>query len=214
MTGLGALIVCVGIVGALVAFSSNSHREAQGTRRSFSADGMPTCGSQLGIIGFSVETVKGYSGEGKPEFSELTASHFKLGIDLNTVMFIAAGPEAPSQTLARLHSQPHVLQADVVYALSSDPTYLSCDYKLRDNPTDQGLASKAKQALIGAGADASILGNAGTMEYVSLRHLGKKEFLQVAFVYLPVDGPHVSYAALLDKSTEAVVWAGQTHWYS
>lgn len=210
---LVATCVCVLAVAAMFAVHAGIQAGGQGVSRSYDAGAVPTCGSQLGIIGFSVETTKGYAGEGKPEFSNLAASHVNPGVDLSTSMFVAAGPEGPTQTVARLHAQSHVTRVDTITALSSDRKYLSCDYKLRDNTVDQQLASTAENALISAGADASVLRNDGTMEFVSLRDVGQKQFLQVAFVSLPVDGPHISYAVLLDMSTQAVVWAGQTNWY-
>lgn len=208
-----ALLACAAATTVAV-INASTHTQAQRAPRTYSAGAVPKCGSQLGIIGYSIETEKGYTGEGKPEFSTRIASSGKPGFDPNTVMFVVVSSEAPSHALVRLESQPHAVRATTVVALSSDPTYLSCDYKLRDNSTDQKLASKAEKALLDVGADASVLRSTGTAEFVSVRELGQRKFLQVAFVYLPVNGPHVSYAALLDKSTEAVVWAGQTNWYN
>jgi hypothetical protein len=206
--------VCILAVVSLFAMHAGTQPSGPGLSRSYSAGDVPTCGSQLGVIGFSVETAKGYAGEGKPEFTNLAASHFNPGVDLSTSRFVAVGSEGQGQAVARLNAQPHVIRVDTVTALSSDRKYLSCDYKLRDNAVDQQLASTAESALIAAGADAKVLSNDGTMEFVSIRGFGLKQFLQVAFVSLPVDGPHISYAVLFDKSTLAIVWAGQTNWYS
>lgn len=181
---------------------------------SFGARSDPACGSQLGLIGYSLSTERGYAGQEKPEFSTLPASHRQPVVDLTTTLFAQADAEAPDQAISHFRSLPHVLRADPIYALSSDATYLSCDYHLRDNQLDQRLANTAKAALVTDGAEASILNDDRTMEYVSIRQLGNKEVLQVAFVYLPVDGPHIAYVAFLDKGSYNVLWTAQANWYN
>lgn len=204
---------CIVIVGVVLSGSFLAP-QAQSSNHShvLSVTSSPACNSQLGVIGYSLTTENGYSGGEKPEFSGIVAGNQSL-MSQSHELFAKPTLDENSQ-IKQLQSKPHVTSVDPIYAQSSDPTYLSCNYKLQDNQVDQKLAAIARQALITNGIDSSILDNAGTMEFVSLRHFGGKEYLQVAFVYLPANGPQVSYAVILNKTSENVIFAGQTNWYN
>lgn len=137
-----------------------------------------------------------------------------LGLDrMHMVSARALGPLDGPAILAKLTHASGVSAAEPIWLQSTDKKYLACDYKLKDNATDQALAATARQALIAHGVSASILDDAGTMEFVSLRHFNGRLLLQVAFVQRPVGGPSVAYVALLDPGTHAVLALAQANWY-
>lgn len=163
------------------------------------------------------------TGDVAPEFSPLTSRSLALSADsaarslaldrqelVRTSMLHAASQSA---LIAKLGSAPDVVAAEPVWVQSSDKRYLSCDYKLRDNTTDQALAAIARKALIAAGVSASALDDAGTMEFVSLRHFNGRLLIQVAFVRRPVGGPSAAYVSVLDPGTHAVLANVQANWY-
>jgi hypothetical protein len=118
-----------------------------------------------------------------------------------------------SALVAKLQSTPGVAAAEPIWLQSNDKRYLSCDYKLQDSSADQVLVAIANKALVTAGASPAMLSDAGTIEFVSLRHFNGKQLLQVAFVDRPIDSPSVAYVALLDPSTHAVLATAQANWY-
>src|SRR5579883_1601468 len=55
--------------------------------RYFGAGSAPICGNQLGLIGYSLSTERGYTGQEKPEFSNLPSSHRQPVVDVSTTLF-------------------------------------------------------------------------------------------------------------------------------
>lgn len=193
------------------------------------------CGAQLGFAGFSATLKLGAaaaslqtslalnSGDIAAEFAPLTASAPALTADsaakavglermqlVHSDQFIGSSRSA---VIAKLQHQPSVEAGEEVWLQSSDKRYLSCHYKLADNATDQTLAGKARQALITGGISASMLDDAGTMEFVSLRHFDGQLRLQTAFVRRPVGQPSVAYVAVMNPGTETVLATAQANWY-
>ncbi|MBF6591668.1 MAG: hypothetical protein IVW57_14240 [Ktedonobacterales bacterium] len=194
------------------------------------------CGTQLGFAGYSValstapnaartlRTSLGLaSSDLAPEFLPLTSAAPALpadpaarqwGLDrMQVVRAQSLGQLSTGAVVAKLQSAAGVGAVEPIWLQSSDKRYLSCDYKLKDNPTDQALAATARQALITRGVSAASLDDAGTMEYVSLRHFAGRELLQVAFVRRPVGAPSVAYVVLLGIDTPTVLATARADWY-
>jgi hypothetical protein len=197
-----------------------------------SAGPVPQCGSQLAIAGYSVtlttaansaSTAQADLGTMAPEFLPLTSSSaalatnaatHSLGLDrMLMVQTTALGQMSQSALLAKLRSAPGVAAAEPIWLQSSDKRYLSCDYKLSDNTSDQMLTAIASKALISAGANSAVIRDSATIEFVSLREINGRQLLQVAFVRRVVGTPSVVYVAFLDPSTRAVLATAQANWY-
>lgn len=197
---------------------------------------MPACGEQLGFAGYAVTLTTASNAaqamrtslnlstsDEAAEFLPLTASSPALqadtaaqavGLDrMHIVSARALGQLDRPAILAKLTHASGVSAAEPIWLQSTDQKYLACDYKLKDNATDQALAATARQALITHGVSAGTLDDAGTMEFVSLRHFNGRLLLQVAFVQRPVNAPSMAYVALLDPGTHAMQALAQANWY-
>lgn len=112
-----------------------------------------------------------------------------------------------------LRGTPNVATAEPVWLQSSEHKYLSCDYKLNDNPNAQALAVTARSALLAHGVSAEVLDDSGTMEFVSVRHFAGRPLLQVAFVHRPIGSPSQAYVAFLDPGNRHVISVARANWY-
>lgn len=196
----------------------------------------PQCGSQLGYVGYSVTlnavpgapaTLRSSLALGTndlaPEFLPLSSAAPALQADpaaqalgLDRMQLVHGGSLtglSVSGVLSKLKDAPNVASAEPVWLQSSDPKYLSCDYKLRDNAQAEAIAATASQALISRGVSSAFLDDAGTMEFVSVRHINGQPLIQVAFVQRPLKAPSVAYAVLLNPNTRTVLAAVQANWY-
>lgn len=214
---------------------ATSQATAPGGSR-FGVVNAPRCGSQLGYVGYSVAlktvpdaaaTLRSSLALGTSdlasEFLPLTSAAPALPADpaaealgLDRMQLVHGGSLAGlgvSSVLSKLKGAPNVATAEPVWLQSSDPKYLSCDYKLRDNAQAQAIAATASQALISRGVSAAFLSDAGTMEFVSVRHINGQALVQVAFVQRPINAPSVAYAVLLNPNTRTVLAAAQANWY-
>ena len=152
-------------------------------------------------------------------------------------MYIAHDQTLPHQSIngdvQQLSRLPNVTFAEPIYLQSSDPKYLSCFYRLQDNPQAQAVAQKARDALVQQGVSAAFLDAPGTVEYISLRHFGGKSMLQVAFVSLPAEmtpaplagstpeptaqapqQPKGVYVAIMDPTSLTVIDEAKANWYN
>lgn len=208
-----------------------------GGARTFSAPPPAPCGTELAMAGYSVTlsdtSAAAHAFAGSPlltsstilpEFVPVTdhaqpiqmdAATHALGLDeMRVVGASKFAGQTPDTIVTRLAGQPGVIHAEKILLQSTDKRYLSCDYKLRDNTRAQGVAARARQALISHGVSAALLDDAGTAEFVSLRILGGRMQLQVAFVRRPVDGTSVSYVAFEDPGTRDVTCVARANWYA
>lgn len=215
------------VVNVCMRFDASSHGFGLGT---------PTpCGVQLATVGYSVTLANSQTAPGAfaasergvgvsmLEFQPVTSTAsplysdpiaHALGLDRMLVVNEAdLTGQSASDALARLASRPGVAHVEQIFLQSSDSRYLSCEYKLQDNRSAQVVASSAEQAFIARGISASLLNDAGTMEFISERSFDNRSLLQVAFVRRPVVGQDFTYVALLDKATLRVVTLVRANWY-
>lgn len=234
-----AVLIAV-LAGGLIGFdrllgsSSASTSGQSGLSRSVIQP--PICGAQLGRAGYSItpstaanarQTAQAVLGLGAndiaAEFMPLTSTSPALQSDpaaramaldrMQVVRGSAFGRMSQGALVAKLQSAAGVAAAEPIWLQSSDKRYLSCDYKLADNTTDQALAASARQALIAHGISGALLEDAGTMEFVSLRHFDGRQLLQVAFVRRPVGQPSAAYVAVMNPGSQAVLAVAQANWY-
>lgn len=194
------------------------------------------CGAQLGFAGYSVTLTADANAaqnmaaslnlgpnDQAVEFLPLTSAAPSLSPDagahalaldrMRGVHAQVLGPLDQNAVIAKLQTATDVSAAGPIWLQSSDKRYLACDYKLKDNTTDQALAAVADKALSARGISAATLDDAATMEFVSVRHFNGRLLLQVAFVRRPVGQPNVAYVAILNPGTRAVLAVAQANRY-
>ena len=234
---LTAVFTGIDQVRMALANSSAGNSSPANLPHAYSAPSPQPCGAQLGAAGYSVtladapqaratfqQAIGLQTSDLVPEFTSISgsatafqsdASAHALGLDrmyiVNPGYFAGTAQQA---VINKLQGEPDVVAAEQIWLQSSDPKYLSCDYKLQGAAAAQSVAALARSALIAQGVSATQLDDAGTAQFVSERHFNGQLLLQVANVRRPVGEPSVVYVAILSLDGKTVLAVARANWYS